>query len=324
MKTEKSLDATDTPRWLSGKSKARLYMQVEMKQSTNKRHIARVLCIVLAIFLFLSGAELLYSAYALTVSRYTVRSGKVGGAIRVAFLSDLHGREFGEDNSRLLSRITSEQPDLIALVGDIFNRNADADEIDRMCTFIWRASEIAPVYFSLGNHEAGCLRNNGSDLLDRVRSCGAIILESDYLDIEINGTSLRIGGYMGYYRQPVMTTDDIAQEERELAFMDAFESADCFKLLLNHIPTGWLEWKGRNKFPVDLVLSGPYHGGQIRIPILEQGLYAPNIGWFPRFTKGLFEGSQATCILTTGLAGSRLPRFFNPPEIAVVDILPAE
>lgn len=283
----------------------------------------RLICAILVVLLVLTGAELLYSNVALTASRYAIRSDKISGAVRVVFLSDLHGREFGADNVRLLDQIAAEKPDLIALVGDIFNQDADEDEIDRMCGFIRRVSAIAPVYFGLGNHEWSYLGTHGTDLLECVRESGAAVLESEYLDVEIHGTPLRISGYMGYYREPQMTTADPEQAERERAFFDAFEATDRFRLLLNHIPTVWLDWHGTNRYPVDLVLSGHYHGGLIRIPILEQGVVAPYVGMFPPYTKGMFTGEKATCILTTGLAGSRIPRFFNPPEIVVIDLLPA-
>ena len=280
------------------------------------------MCLVMFSFLLvLISAEMFYSNFALKVSRYTVRSEKVDGGFRFVFLSDLHGREFGNDNGRLLKRVAEEEPDFIALVGDIFNNDADANEIDRMCELISRASEIAPVYYSLGNHENSYLQANETDLLERVRRSGAIVLESEYLDTEIDGVEMRIGGYMGYYRQPHMMTKDRDRIKLERAFFDAFEDTDRYKLLLNHIPTTWLDWSGINTYPVDLVVSGHYHGGLIRVPILDQGLIAPYVGWFPPYTKGLFVGKQATCILTTGLSGSLIPRFFNPPEIVVVDVI---
>ena len=293
-----------------------------MKQKTKHRR-RMTICLILTVLLVLTGIELCRSNYDLTVSRYTVRSEKVTGGIRIVFLTDLHGREFGKDNRRLLERIAAEKPDIIALVGDIFNAKADADEIERMCGFIQKAAEIAPVYFGLGNHEAERVATYDGDLLERIQQSGAVVLDAEYLDTEINGTPVRLGGYMGHYRTPHLNTDDPVLMDKYNRFFDDFEDTDRFKLLLNHVPTNWVDWDYTDKYPVDLVLSGHYHGGLIRIPFLEQGLIAPYVGLFPPHTKGMFVGSQATCILTTGLAGSRLPRFFNPPEIAVVDILPA-
>ena len=192
-----------------------------------------------------------------------------------------------------------------------------------MCGFIQKAAEIAPVYFGLGNHEAERVTTYDGDLLERIRQSGAVVLEAEYLDLEIDGTPVRIGGYMGHYRTPHLNTKDPVLMGWYERFFSDFENTERFKILLNHIPTNWVDWGGIDTFPVDLVLSGHYHGGLIRIPFLEQGLVAPYVGLFPPYTKGMFTGSKATCILSTGMAGSRLPRFFNPPEIAVVDILPA-
>ena len=290
---------------------------------SRKHRAVWVKWIALAILLTLTAAELVYSNYTLTVSRYTLRSEKVSSEIRVVFLTDLHGREFGKSNSRLLEKIAAEKPDLIALVGDIFNAKANDAEIGRMCSFIQKAAEIAPVYFGLGNHESERVTTYDGDLLERIRQSGAVVLEAEYLDLEINGTTVRIGGYMGHYRTPHLNTNDPVLMSWYERFFSDFENTDRFKILLNHIPTNWVDWDYTDMYPVDLVLSGHYHGGLIRIPFLEQGLVAPYVGLFPPYTKGMFTGSKATCILTTGLAGSRLPRLFNPPEIAVVDILPA-
>ena len=143
--------------------------------------------------------------------------------------------------------------------------------------------------------------------------------------MEYSGNLLRLAGYAGYFGQAHMTTCDKDQMQLEQEFFINVKRTDRFIILLDHIPTGWLDWGYINKDSIDLVLSGHYHGGVVRIPILEQGLYAPYVGKFPSYTKGMFVGSKATCILTTGLAGSYgIPRFFNPPEICVVNIVPAQ
>ena len=293
---------------------------MEKKPGKNRRR-RKILLIILAILLLLAGAELLSSNYAITVSRYTVSSEKVTGSFRIVFLSDLHGREFGNGNSRLLEKISAEQPDIICLVGDIFNKDADETEIGRMCSLIRSTAELAPVYFCMGNHEYAYQKGHESSLRERIEAAGAVVLDHEYLDLEINGTQIRLGGYEGYYHTPHMDTPDPESQKTLFTFEEEFQDTDRLKILMDHIPTCWLDWDYRDTLPVDLVLSGHYHGGVIRIPILEQGLYAPYVGKFPPYTKGLFAGKEATCILTTGLAGSYgLPRFFNPPEIVVVDV----
>lgn len=281
------------------------------------------MCMAAFILLVLILAELLYSNLALSTARYAVRSSKLASPIRVVFLSDLHGRSFGRGNRRLLEMIEAEQPDVIALVGDFFNEKAKGREIERVCGFIGEAAKIAPVYFGLGNHEYFYVKRVDASLTERIAEAGAVVLEREYVDTEINGSRIRIGGYSGYYRTPHMNSADVEQQAADWRFFADFEDTESFKLLLDHVPTNWLDWEYRDKVPVDLVLSGHYHGGIIRIPFVDKGLYAPYVGWFPPYTKGMFEGEKATCILTTGLAGANgIPRFFNPPEIVVVDVVP--
>lgn len=296
-----------------------------MKKGRKKGRGWRIVLLIFGIMLLLIAAELLYSNYALTVSRYTVHTEKTSGSFRLVFISDLHGREFGQDNGRLLKKIAAEKPDIIALVGDVFDADSDEEEVENMCAFISAAAEIAPVYFGLGNHEYKYMEKHGDSLVKRICDAGAQVLDASYLDIEINGTKVRIGGYAGFYRTAHMNTSDKERQSADWRFFEDFENTDRLKILLNHVPTNWLDWNYRNKTPVDIVLSGHYHGGIVRMPIIGQGLYAPYIGKYPPYTKGMFEGEQATCILSTGMAGSAgVPRIFNPPEIVVVEVGPAD
>ncbi len=290
---------------------------------SNKKKRLVILLAVLAALVLLIGAELIRSNCALKVTGYTVRSEKVNSEFRVVLVSDLHGREFGENNSRLLEKIAGEEPDIIALAGDIIDSGADEDQVERVCAFIEKAGEIAPVWFGLGNHEASYMSANGDSLLERIEQAGAVVLEAEYRDVELNGTPVRIGGYAGYYRTAHLNTKDPEKQAAHNSLFEGFEDTERFKLLINHIPTNWLDWDYRDKYPVDLVLSGHYHGGLVRFPLIGKGLYAPYVGWFPPYTKGCFEGEAATCILSSGLAGANgVPRFFNTPEIVVIDVVP--
>lgn len=66
------------------------------------------------------------------------------------------------------------------------------------------------------------------------------------------------------------------------------------------------------------------HGGQVVIPFIG-GLYCPLNGLFPEYDYGQYQIGDSTMIITRGLSSNPkiLPRFNNPPEIAVIDIVPS-
>ena len=71
--------------------------------------------------LTLAGAGLWWGNYTLSVEEYAFSSSRLppgwdGG--RLVVLSDLHGRQFGRDNSRLAAAVEAAHPDVIALVGE--------------------------------------------------------------------------------------------------------------------------------------------------------------------------------------------------------------
>lgn len=251
------------------------------------------------------------------VVRYEV-AGATDTATRIVQLTDLHSWEFGEGNQKLIDLVAAQEPDLILMTGDMMDRSdMDADVV---CALIEELAAVAPVYYGYGNHEYQWMSNHGESLTPVLTEAGAVVLDVEYLDITVNGQDLRIGGYHGYYRQPGMYDISPERHQAEMAFCDDFEDTDRYKILLSHIPTAWIDWGYMNEFPVDLVLSGHYHGGQIVLPWLG-GIYAPYIGLFPPYTEGVFEGAEATCILSTGLGSSPgIPRINNLPEIVVVEL----
>ena len=98
---------------------------------------------------------------------------------------------------------------------------------------------------------------------------------------------------------------------------------DGFKLLLCHHPEYFAPLV--QGLDIDLTLAGHAHGGQVRIPGVLNGLYAPNQGWFPKLAGGAYAQGGTTLIVSRGLAvRTRLPRIFNRPEVVLVRCVSAE
>ncbi len=279
-------------------------------------YLLLVLLFYLAAFTALSAE---YSSTTAVVTRYEL-SAPLPEKLRIVQLTDLHNASFGEDNKDLVKQIRDLQPDLIFLTGDMVNSNER--NISVLTGLLKKLVTIAPVYVSYGNHETSWEEAFERTLREPIEETGATVLELEYLDLELKGGAIRLGGLSGYYRAPVMTTADPEQRERELQFADDFEDTTRYKILLSHIPTPWLDWERKDEYHVDLVFCGHYHGGQIRLPLIG-GLYAPNVGWFPPYTKGLYDDGSAAVVLSAGLSSNRsIPRINNPGEIVCIDLIP--
>ena len=274
-----------------------------------------LLCAVICAFEGYRGAT------QLRVTRYEVET-KLTESIRIVHLTDLHSCVYGENNEKLVQLVAAQEPDLILMTGDMLSRSDDGPGV--VCALIPKLLEIAPVYYGYGNHEYQWERRTGESLEPVLKAAGAVVLNTTYLDVTVNEQALRIGGYHGYYRQPGMYDISPEQHQAELDFAADFENTDRYKILLSHIPTAWLDWGYMNTCPVDLVLSGHYHGGQIVLPPVG-GLAAPYVGLFPEYTRGLYMGEKTICVLSAGVGTEDwLPRINNLPEVVVVELVPGK
>lgn len=105
----------------------------------------------------------------------------------------------------------------------------------------------------------------------------------------------------------------ILVKKRRRQYFSDFEDTQRLKLLLCHIPTAWTDWGYIDKYPVDVIFSGHYHGGQVRLPLVG-GLYASYVGFLPEYTRGVFAGSEGVCVLSAGLGSEPgIPRVNNLP-----------
>lgn len=260
-----------------------------MRLILKKRYVILTGLLALVIFIVFSC---FYENNNLVVTRYRIGADLVN-SLRIVQLTDLHGKEFGDDNKLLIEMVKKENPDIIVMTGDMQDKNDEDTRI--VCRLIQDLSEIAEVYYGYGNHEKSWENNFNKSFSDIVTEAGAIVVDNEYIDVFLNENNVRIAGYMGYYRAVNMIAKSEEEQRLETEFMDDFENTDSFKILLNHIPTSWVEWNYTDKYPVDLVLCGHYHGGQLQLPLIGP-LYAPYVGFFPDNVQGIYQGEKSVCI----------------------------
>lgn len=267
-----------------------------------------LLCGLLAAAVLAAGCWQLFSNE-LETTFFHLYSPKVaaGENIRVVVLSDLHNREFGLENSELVERITALAPDLIAIAGDMVN--ADDGDLSIILALCGKLVEIAPVYYSPGNHESNLMYEKDSPLESLLLEQGVRVLVNRAEELTIHRTSLLVGG---------LTTSTEGYEEYGAAFFEEYEKSSAFKLLIAHYPSLYYEHLANGR--VDLGICGHYHGGQFRLPVVG-GLYHGDTGLFPKYSGGMYPIAKGTIFVSRGMGGHNgLPRINNRPELAVIDI----
>ena len=247
----------------------------------------------------------------LTVRHYTIESEKIGGPVRLALLTDLHCCDYGENQQELLDAVAAQEPDLVLLSGDIVDDDPRMPE-EKALTAVAALAERWPVYYVTGNHEFWSGRVD--EIKEKLRQCGAVLLEGETRLVTAAGQTIQICG---------IDDPNVGESawQRQLEDVTSALEADVFSVLLSHRPERVEDYAGRG---FDLVLAGHAHGGQWRLPGLINGLIAPNQGLFPRYAGGAYDLDGTTLIVSRGLAreSTRVPRFYNPPELVVVDVVP--
>ena len=226
---------------------------------------------------------------------------------KIIHLSDLHNKEFGKEQSTLLEMTARLKPDVILVTGDIIDRRNV--NIEKAIQYFKSAVNIAPVYFSSGNHEHSFGRF--CELKNELIEIGVNVLDDEAAELKRDDEAISIIGVndLDFFNNSTDFKNTINRLSKE---------TEGFKILMSHKPHKVNVYKDSG---VHLVLSGHAHGGQIRLPIIG-GLYAPGQGVFPRYTSGLYSiGNDVSLIVNRGLGDSVFPwRINNSSEIILITL----
>ena len=248
------------------------------------------------------------------VREYVIESDKIASPVTIVMLSDLHGCE----HPTLIEQVSEIAPDLILLCGDMINRqHATGEDILITAAAVKELCKIAPLYYSLGNHELERIGLHEHDAVKRILAEGAVLLEKDYVDLEIRGNSLRLGGL--YTPNSAETAKPSADSVE--GFLSDFCATDSFRILLEHRPASFADAIYPAGYEPELVLSGHLHGGHAILHFLGP-VYGANSGFFPKYALGAFEFGSSTLIVSAGLSTDRhiIPRVNNPTEITKITL----
>lgn len=283
---------------------------------TKKQALITATCIILLCIL---------AAFALredlkTVN-YTVESKKINGSIRLAVISDLHSSKFGSGQSDLIKAIDDADPDVILLTGDIFEEDRPHDNVKALLSHIGKKYTC---FFVTGNHEYRFSSDELYKLRSLVRSYGVAILDGDSTVLTVNGESIRIAGVNDPCGDNFIELDEGGNAierprfDESLDRLSSVANDGVFTVLMSHRPDYFEKY---SSLGFDLTVSGHAHGGQIVIPGLVNGLFAPDQGFFPEYAGGRYEKDESVMIVSRGLCRMAFrPRVFNRPELVIIDV----
>lgn len=281
------------------------------------KKVIKILVIILFILILVCLASIWVSYNWLTVSHFTVQSSKISEPFRIILISDLHEHQFGRGNEKLAEKIREQSPDLIIIDGDMIN--GDSEDADTAVEVVRALKETAPVYYSFGNHEYSYMEAGHEDLTEELEAAGAVVLNYQSIDIDVKGNPVRLGGLYEYGFETGMQSEE--ENERAVPYLEEYADTDRYLIMCAHRPESFYPWDMADQWGIDLVLSGHLHGGQVIIPGVG-GLYNSLDGFFPKFDYGQYKLEDSDMVITRGLGSNpkMLPRFNNPPEIAVVEV----
>ena len=283
--------------------------------------------IVVAVILLFFIIVMLIDGNRFVIREYTIESEKIKDGIDVAVMADLHNKQYGVDNTKLLTALNKMNPHVVMVAGDMLTAKPGKG-YERAASFMEKVAENSAVYYGLGNHEYRMKlypENYGTEFaeyIERLEKAGIQVLDNESALIQVKReqrmTNIRVSGlsierfYYKRFRKIYMASE----------YVDGLigkADKEAYQVLLAHNPEyfdTYAEWGA------DLTLSGHVHGGIMRLPVLG-GVLSPKLVFFPKYDGGHFVKKDSHMVLSRGLGMHTIPiRIFNPAELVIVHLRP--
>ncbi|MFR8015104.1 MAG: metallophosphoesterase [Clostridiaceae bacterium] len=269
-----------------------------------------------------------YERDCLVTEKYRIASEKIHGQGKtIVFLTDLHNKEFGEENSRLLETVRKVKPDAVLFGGDGMVAKRGNSDVRIPLALLTELAKEFPVYCGNGNHESRMLWKSEiygeayENYRTALENAGIRYLSNEAADLD---SDIRIYGLdlpkSAYLPRSGEIPEGLLKET--LGEPDP----EKFCLLLAHSPLFFEEYAA---WGADLTLSGHFHGGTIRLPLVG-GVMTPQYQFFYPRCAGYFElpgrgREKSRMIVGRGLGTHSINiRLNDKPQVVVVRLCGAD
>lgn len=286
----------------------------------------------------------LYEKRHLKVSGYTIRDKRLPISFqgkKLVFLSDLHNAWHGADQTLLLEKIKEIDPDLVCIGGDMMVvKGWSQEDFSPLLALLDGLCPHYPVIYADGNHEQRMKERADrypgwyQRFVEGLQARGVIYLQDETVALKwdaqtgqlmvlpvsqgddscvlLSGLSLEMTYYQKLYFVKKLTLSQAHLQEKLPRLQEK-----TFHILMAHTPH-FVE--AYAKAGADLVLSGHYHGGCVRLPMLGS-VVSPQLQLFPRYAWGYKKKEQTHVVVSAGLGTHSVNiRVNNPPELVVLSL----
>ncbi|MBR1710674.1 MAG: metallophosphoesterase [Clostridia bacterium] len=283
----------------------------------------------------------------------------------ILHISDLKGERYGTAQDAIRSRLAKEHFDLVVMTGDMISERGNAQPFYELIEVLRDLNSAAPIYFIPGDTDPAPTSmdyaSGGSPFAPWIlgaRQRGATYLSSPQMIeseeqrmwvMSLSNVTFDTLQQRSRYEQRLIDArrngdkNEIELAEFELATINDTENAraalqenDIF-IVLTHVPNTEIQTISTipysKSYQIDLILSGHFLGGLVRIPIIGPvfvpSLMLPRYGLFPGsalYAKGERQVQKTWYSVSTGLGKSdrNYPFFFlrlnNPPTISLLTL----
>ncbi len=182
--------------------------------------------------------------------------------LRIVQISDIHSGSFGSTKPmQEVRRIIQDlHPDIILITGDYVNFNPK--ELASTFPDLSKLSAPLGVFGSMGNHDHYMTHDEHEVLKKGIRDAGIQLLINSNTVIHVDGGALNIAAI-----------DNVGLGQKFGRIDEALQGLNASNptILMAHDPTFW-DKHVRGQLPIDVMLSGHTHGGQVGVHIMGEDL----------------------------------------------------